>query len=132
MGDYASLGVCVPVAEASLAMALDIARGITAADRDFRRGTELYGLEGNANTFRFAGAPVGIIGFGDLGRELRELIRPFKNKVRVFDPWLPNEIVERLDCQPSTLEEVLRESQVYCLCERYSPEPRVHRKNEFA
>lgn len=101
-----------PVAEASLAMALDLARGITAADRDFRRGTERYGLEGNANTFRFAGAPVGIIGFGDLGRELRELIRPFKNKVRVFDPWLPNEIVKRQDCQPSTLEEVLRESQV--------------------
>ncbi|SMC88406.1 hydroxyacid dehydrogenase [Rhizobium sp. RU36D] len=101
-----------PVAEASLAMALDLARGITAADRDFRQGTERYGLEGNANTFRFAGAPVGIIGFGDLGRELRELIRPFKNKVRVLDPWLPNEIVERLDCQPSTLEEVLRESQV--------------------
>lgn len=101
-----------PVAEASLAMALDLARGVTAADRDFRQGVERYGLEGNEETFRFAGAPVGLIGFGDLGRELRELIRPFRNTVRVFDPWLPNEIIERLDCEPSTLEEVLRESQV--------------------
>ena len=101
-----------PVAEASLAMALDLARGITAADREFRQGTERYGLEGNSETFRFAGAPVGIIGFGDLGRELRELIRPFRNTVRVFDPWLPKEIVERLDCQPATLDELLRESQV--------------------
>jgi len=101
-----------PVAEASLAMALDLARGITAADRAFRQGTERYGLEGNSETFRFAGAPVGIIGFGDLGRELRELIRPFRNTVRVFDPWLPKEIVERLDCLPSTLDELLRESQV--------------------
>ena len=101
-----------PVAEASLAMALDLARGITAADREFRQGTERYGLEGNSETFRFAGAPVGIIGFGDLGRELRELIRPFRNTVRVFDPWLPKEIVERLDCLPSTLDELLRESQV--------------------
>lgn len=101
-----------PVAEASLAMALDLARGITAADRAFRQGTERYGLEGNSATFRFAGAPVGIIGFGDLGRELRELIRPFRNTVRVFDPWLPKEIVERLDCLPSTLDELLRESQV--------------------
>ncbi|KRA05839.1 hydroxyacid dehydrogenase [Rhizobium sp. Root564] len=101
-----------PVAEASLAMALDLARGITAADREFRQGTERYGLEGNSKTFRFAGAPVGIIGFGDLGRELRELIRPFRNTVRVFDPWLPKEIVERLDCLPSTLDELLRESQV--------------------
>ncbi len=101
-----------PVAEASLAMALDLARGITAADRAFRQGTERYELEGNSETFRFAGAPVGIIGFGDLGRELRELIRPFRNTVRVFDPWLPKEIVERLDCLPSTLDELLRESQV--------------------
>lgn len=101
-----------PVAEASLAMALDLARGITAADREFRHGTERYGLEGNSETFRFAGAPVGIIGFGDLGRELRELIRPFRNTVRVFDPWLPKEIVERLDCLPSRLDELLRESQV--------------------
>ncbi|MDH4440600.1 MAG: hydroxyacid dehydrogenase [Rhizobium sp.] len=101
-----------PVAEAALAMALDLARGITAADRDFRLGVERYGLEGNADTFRFAGAPIGLIGFGDLGQEFRDLIRPFKNKVRVFDPWLPAEIVERQDCQPSTLEEVLRESQV--------------------
>ncbi|MDX0494878.1 hydroxyacid dehydrogenase [Sinorhizobium medicae] len=101
-----------PVAEASLAMALDLARGITKADRDFRVGAEQYGLAGNEETFRFAGAPVGIIGFGDLGQQLRELIRPFRNHVRVFDPWLPEEIVQRADCVPSSLDELLSESQV--------------------
>ncbi|QRM53186.1 hydroxyacid dehydrogenase [Sinorhizobium sp. BG8] len=101
-----------PVAEASLAMALDLARGITVADRDFRAGTEEYGLAANRDTFRFAGANVGIIGFGDLGRQLRELIRPFRNEVRVYDPWLPKEIIERLDCRPATLEETLAESRV--------------------
>lgn len=101
-----------PVAEAALAMAIDLARGITVADRDFREGKEEYGLAGNERTFRFAGAPVGIIGFGDLGKQLRELIRPFKNTVRVFDPWLPKEIIERLDCTPASLDEVLKESRV--------------------
>ncbi|OWW04525.1 hydroxyacid dehydrogenase [Rhizobium sp. R72] len=101
-----------PVAEAALAMGLDLARGITQADRDFRAGAEQYGLAGNATTFRFAGATVGIIGFGDLGRQFRELIRPFKNTVRVFDPWLPREIVTNADCVPSSLEEVLTESQL--------------------
>ncbi|TPP10400.1 hydroxyacid dehydrogenase [Rhizobium glycinendophyticum] len=104
-----------PVAEAALAMALDLARGITKADREFRAGTEAYGLEGNTETFRFTGAPVGLIGFGDLGQAFRDLIRPFKNKVRVFDPWLPNEIIERQDCEPATLDEVLRQSQVVCV-----------------
>lgn len=101
-----------PVAEASLGLALDLVRGFTTADRQFRAGTEEYGLAGNVGVFRFAGAPVGIIGFGDLGRQLRELIRPFKNVVRVFDPWLPKEIVERFDCVQSSLDEVMAESRV--------------------
>lgn len=101
-----------PVAEAALGMALDLARGITTSDRDFRAGKELYGLAGNAETFRFSGANVGIIGFGDLGKQLRELIRPFKNVVRVFDPWLPVELIERQDCIASSLDTVLSESRV--------------------
>lgn len=101
-----------PVAEAALGMALDLARGFTRADRDFRAGVEQYGLAGNDGTFRFAGASVGLVGFGDLGRQLRELISPFRNTVRVFDPWLPAEIIERLDCIPASLEEVLSESRV--------------------
>lgn len=101
-----------PVAEASLAMALDLARGITNADRDFRAGKEQYGLAGNTGCFRFAGCPVGIVGYGDLGRQLRELIRPFKNVVRIFDPWLPQEIIERHDCIPATLDDTLGKSQV--------------------
>nr|WP_321460499.1 hydroxyacid dehydrogenase [uncultured Cohaesibacter sp.] len=101
-----------PVAEASLGMAIDLARGITKGDRDFRAGIESYELAGNSDSFRFAGAPVGLIGFGDLGKQLRELIRPFKNEVRVFDPWLPDEIITHLDCIPSTLDELLQQSRV--------------------
>ncbi|MCX5478736.1 hydroxyacid dehydrogenase [Kaistia geumhonensis] len=101
-----------PVAEAALGLALDLARGITAADRAMRAGTEEYGLAGNRDTFRFAGAPVGLIGFGDLGRNLRDLIRPFRNPVAVYDPWLPGEIIERADCRPASLEDVLSTSKV--------------------
>lgn len=100
------------VAEAALGMALDLARGITAADRAFRAGREAYGLEGNETTFRFAGASVGIIGFGDLGKTLRELIRPFRNAVKVYDPWLPPDLVLRHDCAPASLDEVLATSRV--------------------
>lgn len=101
-----------PVAEAALGLALDLARGITAADRAMRAGTEEYGLAGNRDTFRFAGAPVGLIGFGDLGRNLRDLIRPFRNPVAVYDPWLPGEIIERADCRHASLEDVLTTSKV--------------------
>jgi phosphoglycerate dehydrogenase-like enzyme len=101
-----------PVAEAALGMAIDLARGITAADRALREGTESYGLAGNAETFRFAGTPVGIIGFGDLGREFRRLITPFDNQVMVHDPWLPEDLIRRHHAEPVTLDGLLRRARV--------------------
>jgi phosphoglycerate dehydrogenase-like enzyme len=100
------------VAESSLAMAIDLARGITAADRAFRAGQESYGLAANAGSFMFAGAPVGIIGFGDLGRSLRSLLVPFRNPVKVYDPWLPDDVVRGADATPASLDEVLSTSRI--------------------
>jgi phosphoglycerate dehydrogenase-like enzyme len=100
------------VAESSLAMAIDLARGITAADRAFRAGTELYGLAANEGSFMFAGAPVGIVGYGDLGRQLRALLVPFRNPVKVYDPWLPEDVIRAADCTPAGLDEVLATSRV--------------------
>ena len=102
----------VSVAEAALAMAIDLARGISAADRAFRAGTEKYGLAGNQGCFQFTGAPVGLIGFGDLGRTLRALLVPFRNPVVVYDPWLPDELIRAHDCRPAPLDEVLSTSKV--------------------
>jgi phosphoglycerate dehydrogenase-like enzyme len=100
------------VAESALAMAIDLCRGISAADRAFRAGTEKYGLAGNEGTFLFTGAPVGIIGFGDLGRTLRALLVPFHNPVMVFDPWLPPEIIRDHDCTPTDLNQLLASSRL--------------------
>jgi phosphoglycerate dehydrogenase-like enzyme len=100
------------VAESSLAMAIDLARGITAADRAFRAGKESYGLAANAESFMFAGASVGIVGFGDLGRALRALLVPFRNPVKVYDPWLPEDVIRAADCTPASLDDVLSTSRV--------------------
>jgi phosphoglycerate dehydrogenase-like enzyme len=100
------------VAESALAMAIDLARGITAADRAFREGKEKYGLAGNEGCFLFAGAPVGLIGFGDLGRTLRALLVPFRSPVTVYDPWLPDDVIRAHDCRPASLDEVLSTSRV--------------------
>jgi phosphoglycerate dehydrogenase-like enzyme len=100
------------VAEASLAMAIDLCRGITVADREFRRGGEKYGLEANARSFMFTGAPVGIIGFGDLGRTFRALIAPFRNRVAVYDPWLPDDFIRARDAVPVSLDALLRTSRI--------------------
>jgi phosphoglycerate dehydrogenase-like enzyme len=100
------------VAESALGMAIDLARGIGAADRAMRAGREAYGLDSNAGAFLLTGAPVGIVGFGDLGRALRGLLLPFRCPVRVFDPWLPEEAVLREGAEPAPLDDVLAGSRV--------------------
>lgn len=100
------------VAESALAMAIDLVRGITTADRAFRAGREAYGLAGNAASFMFARAPVGLIGFGDLGQELRRLLVPFRNPVKAYDPWLPEHFIRARDVEPAPLEEVLSTSRI--------------------
>ena len=109
----ASPAFALPVAEAALGMAIDLARGIGAADRAMRAGTETYGLESNEGAFLLAGSPVGIVGFGDLGRELRRLIAPFGSAVKVHDPWLPDELIRRHDAEPAPLNEVLAQRVIF-------------------
>ncbi len=101
-----------PVAEIALGMAIDLARGITSADRAFRQGQEKWGLDGNKDSFSLRSAPVGLIGYGDLGRALHRLLAPFDCRIRVFDPWLPDYFLKRQGLEPCSLDELLRQSRV--------------------
>jgi phosphoglycerate dehydrogenase-like enzyme len=101
------------VAEAALGMAIDLVRGITAADRAMRAGTESYDLEvSNGGNFLLAGADVGVIGLGDLGRELVRLLAPFGCRVRAHDPWLPDLALRAAGAEPCGLDELLAASRV--------------------
>jgi len=100
------------VAEMALAMAIDLARGITRADRAFRAGVERWGIAGNLDAFLLRDAPVGMIGFGNLGRALRPLLAPFRCTVSVYDPWLSAGYLVEHDCRAAPLDEVLASSRV--------------------
>lgn len=101
-----------PVAEYGLALALDLARGITAADRHFRAGTERYGFKGNEGVQTLFGATVGIIGFGNIARKLTALLAPFGCKVRAFDPWLPDTVLREWGGEPCDLNQLLDSSRI--------------------
>ncbi|MEE4164634.1 MAG: NAD(P)-dependent oxidoreductase, partial [Desulfocapsaceae bacterium] len=101
-----------PVAECALAFALDLARGVTEADRNFRCGTEQYGLLGNKDTFTLVGADIGLIGFGNLGQALLPFLSHFQATVRVYDPWLPDGFIREFGCTPCSLEVLLAESRI--------------------
>jgi phosphoglycerate dehydrogenase-like enzyme len=106
----ASPAFAVAVAEMALALGLDLARGISKNDRAFRERTEEYGFQSNRDAFLFTGCKVGIIGFGDLARAFRPMVRPFHCPVKVYDPWLPEREVLQNDCTPGSLDEVLSSS----------------------
>src|SRR5262249_55161935 len=71
---------------------------------------EEYGLTSNQGFSLFTGCRVGIIGFGDLARAFRPLVRPFRCPVKVFDPWLPAREIRQHECTPAGLDEVLSSS----------------------
>lgn len=100
------------VAECALAFAIDLARGITSADRDFRAGLEKYGLESNRDTFSLFAADVGLVGFGNLARALLPFLAPFHCSIKVYDPWMPDGLIRENQCNPSGLDELLSTSRL--------------------
>lgn len=101
-----------PVAEMALGMAIDLARGITRGDRLMRAGHEQYGLAGNREAFVLRGQTMGFIGCGNLGRALLPLLQPFRPRLLIHDPWLPDGLIRELGAEPASLEQVLAEPRV--------------------
>jgi phosphoglycerate dehydrogenase-like enzyme len=100
-----------PVAEFSLGLAIDLARGISREDRAFREGREAYVAANTGDSILLRGAQMGIIGYGNIGRKLLPLLEPFRpGVVRCYDPWLPDAVIREAGMVPASLEEVLSSS----------------------
>jgi phosphoglycerate dehydrogenase-like enzyme len=101
-----------PVAEMTLGMAIDLCRGITAADRAFRAGREKWLLDGAEGCFSLYGSSIGLIGFGDLARAFVPLTVPFHCPVKAYDPWVSDHVMEGFGVAAASLDEVLSTSKV--------------------
>jgi phosphoglycerate dehydrogenase-like enzyme len=101
-----------PVAEMTLGMAIDLCRGVTAADRAFRRGNEKWLLDGADGCFSLYGSPIGLVGFGDLARAFTPLTAPFHCPIKAYDPWVSDHVMEGLGVKAASLDEVLSTSRV--------------------
>jgi len=111
-----NVAVCAPVyaqavAEFSLGLAIDLARGISREDRAFREGREGYVFQSTGDSILLRGSAMGIVGFGNIGRALLPLLEPFRpSTIRCYDPWLPDSVIREAGMEPATLEEVLSTS----------------------
>jgi phosphoglycerate dehydrogenase-like enzyme len=105
----------LPVAEMALALALDLARGVTSGDRAMREGLERYGRAGNDRAVLLSRERIGLVGFGNLGRALRGLLAGFRPEILVHDPWLPDSTIAEEGCIPASLAAVMTQCRVIFL-----------------
>lgn len=61
------------------------------------------------------GKTVGLVGFGHIGRLFRQLLTPFGGRVLVYDPYLGDDQVARLDIERTDLPTLLQTSKVISL-----------------
>ena len=102
-----------PVAEMALGMAISLARRIHEADAALRVGKEWKG--DNHDSFLLHGKPLALVGFGNLGRALLPLLRPFTREILVCDPWIHPAVLRDLDVLPATLDECFTRARVVFL-----------------
>lgn len=102
-----------PVAEMVLGMALSLARRIHEADAALRCGKEYKG--DNYDSFLLHGKPLALVGFGNLGRALLPLLRPFTREILIHDPWLHPSVLKELDVIPASLDECFTRARVVFL-----------------
>lgn len=56
------------------------------------------------------GKTLGLIGLGNIGSRLVELVKPFRMRVMVYDPYIPAGRFEEYGIEPAPLEKLLMES----------------------
>jgi phosphoglycerate dehydrogenase-like enzyme len=107
-------GVRRPVAVAALTFLLALSHKLVIKDRLTRSGRWAMKLDhiGQGVT----GRVLGIIGLGNVGRELAELARPLGLRIIAHDPWVEPEAATRVGVGLVSLEDLLRQSDYVCVC----------------
>ena len=101
-----------PVAEIALGFTLSLLRNIHGANQDFINKKEKYGLDGNLKASLLSDKKIGLLGFGDLGKALVPLLKPFSSKINIYDPWIPNKKIINQGFKPITLKKMFKECEV--------------------
>lgn len=116
------------VAEMALGLILSGLRKLSDYHTAMRHGQETWTANFPADIDplerELTGRPVGIVGFGGIGRRLAELLAPFHGELRVYDPYLPEEVIRQHGATPAMLHELIENSDVVVLAAANNPEAR--------
>lgn len=102
----------ISATEHTFALMLGLARNIGKADADIKGE--------NWNRKKFVGTELqnkklGVIGFGRIGQAVARRAQAFDMEILAYDPFLPDDLVRKLDAEPRTLDALMAEADVVTL-----------------
>lgn len=65
---------------------------------------------------------VGLVGFGAVARALTKMLRPFRAKIKVYDPYVDDSVLAEYGVQPATLEEIFTTCKIISIHAAQRPE----------
>lgn len=101
------------VAEAAVTFMLALCKKMIHWDTQLKQGN--WQSRFGESSGDLDGATLGIIGFGNIGRKLAELIRPFDMTVLAYDPFVLQEAMEGLGVERVELDDLLERSDFVSL-----------------
>lgn len=107
-------GVRRPVAVAAMTFLLALSHKLLIKDRLTRAGRWAEKLEHTGQGV--TGRILGIIGLGNIGRELAMLARPFGLRLLAYDPYALPSAAAEVDIALVTLDDLLRQADYVCIC----------------
>lgn len=121
--DADNLSSAHPVAEWDLALMLLCLRNAAAVYRQMMAGTDTWAETGNDDFVNgeLTGRKVGLFGCGHVGQRLVELLAPFRVDLLLCDPYVPEDIVQRLGLRRGDLGQVLDHADILVVQVPHTP-----------
>jgi D-3-phosphoglycerate dehydrogenase len=112
------------VAEFTIGLMLAASRNIVSCHESFHKEKK---WRGDMYAYSYIGnelshSTVGLIGFGAIGSKVMKILNVFGSRVLVYDPYIKDEDKEKVNCQFTDIETVLKESDILSLHARHTKE----------
>lgn len=108
------------VADATLGMMLAEMKNIARSHAALKKGIWMKDFPNNGNVHDLKTRTVGIIGFGNIGQRVAQRLKGFEPEIIVHDPYMADEVIEKLGYRPVSKEQLLREADVITIHLRQS------------
>ncbi len=113
-------GVRRPVAVSALTLMLALSHKLLAKDRLTREGRWHEKL--NEMGIGLTGRTLGLIGLGNIGREILRVVAPLEMRSVAFDPFVTPEAARASGVELLSLDALLEQSDFVCVCCALTPE----------